>query len=62
MMTGIKPFLFCPEDTIDKRSKEDGVPYRYWRDAGFLFATPGNVVDYDIIEDYIYKKLPRFWD
>jgi hypothetical protein len=29
--------------------------------CGFLFATPGNVVDYDI-EDYIYKKLPRFWD
>jgi hypothetical protein len=58
----IKPFCFVPEDTIDKRSKEDGVPYRYWRDAGFLFATPGNVVDYDIIEDYISKKLPRFWD
>ncbi len=56
----IKPFLFCPEDTIDKRSKEDGVPYRYWRDAGFLFATPGNVVDYDIIEDYIYKNYHAF--
>jgi len=56
----IKPFLFCPEDTIDKRSKEDAVPYRYWRDAGFLFATPGNVVDYDIIEDYIYKNYHAF--
>jgi hypothetical protein len=31
-----------------KRSKEDGVPYHYWRDAGFLISTPGNVVD-DIV-------------
>jgi phage terminase large subunit-like protein len=56
----IKPFLFCPEDTIDKRSKEDQVPYRYWRDAGYLYATPGNVVDYDVIEDYIYKNYHIF--
>jgi phage terminase large subunit-like protein len=56
----IKPFLFCPEDTIDRRSKEDQVPYRYWRDAGFMYATPGNVVDYDIIEDYIYKNYNLF--
>jgi phage terminase large subunit-like protein len=56
----IKPFLFCPEDTIDRRSKEDQVPYRYWRDAGFLYATPGNVVDYDVIEDYIYKNYSLF--
>jgi phage terminase large subunit-like protein len=55
----LKVFLFCPEDTIDKRSKEDKVPYRYWCDKGWLIATPGNVVDYDIVEDYVkhnYKK------
>lgn len=55
----LKVFLFCPEDTIDKRSKEDKVPYRYWCDSGYIIATPGNVVDYDIVEDYVksnYKK------
>ncbi|WP_121665259.1 terminase large subunit [Mesonia aquimarina] len=26
------PFNFCPKDTIDKRSKEDRVPYRFWKD------------------------------
>ena len=55
----LKVFLFCPEDTIDKRSKEDKVPYRYWCDNGWLIATPGNVVDYDVVEDYVkhnYKK------
>jgi phage terminase large subunit-like protein len=55
----LRVFLFCPEDTIDKRSKEDSVPYRYWVNEGFMIATPGNVVDYDVIEDYVrinYKK------
>jgi phage terminase large subunit-like protein len=49
----LKPFYFCPEDTIDRRSKEDRVPYRQWRDAGYLISTPGNVVDYDVVEDYV---------
>lgn len=49
----LKPFFFCPEDTIETRSKEDRVPYKYWRDAGFLIATPGNVIDYNYIEDCI---------
>jgi phage terminase large subunit-like protein len=49
----LKVFLFCPEDTIDKRSKEDRVPYRYWRDAGYIISTPGEVCDYSIIEDVI---------
>ncbi len=55
----IKPFLFCPEETIDKRSKEDKVPYRMWRDLGYLIATPGDVVDYDIIEDYIKSNFRK---
>lgn len=28
----ILPFNFCPLDTIDQRSKEDKVPYRFWKD------------------------------
>jgi phage terminase large subunit-like protein len=56
----IKPFLFCPESTIDKRSKEDQVPYRFWRDQGYIIATPGDVVDYDVIEDYIKKYYYRY--
>jgi phage terminase large subunit-like protein len=26
---------FCPSDTIDKRSKEDRVPYRFWKDKNY---------------------------
>ncbi len=46
----LKVYLYCPEDTIDKRSKEDKVPYRYWCDSGYIIATPGEVCDYNIIE------------
>lgn len=49
----VKPFFFCPADTIDQRSKEDRVPYRYWRDQGYLIATPGNTIDYNYLEDTI---------
>lgn len=47
----IKPFLFCPLDTVDHRSKEDMVPYRYWVDEGFIEGTPGNTVDFERIKD-----------
>lgn len=49
----IKPYFFCPKDTVDTRSKEDRVPYRYWVDKGYMIATPGPVIDYDYIEDKI---------
>lgn len=51
----VKAFFFCPEASIDKRSKEDGVPYRAWRDAGLLISTPGDVVDYSIVESHVKK-------
>jgi len=51
----IKLFTFCPKATIDQRSKEDRVPYRYWADAGWLTATPGNTIDYDKIKETIQK-------
>ncbi len=71
----ILPFFFCPLDTIDKRSKEDRVPYRFWKDKKLneyidfegtalasenfwlhqtiLEATPGNVIDYQTVKDYV---------
>lgn len=54
------PYIFCPLDTIDKRSREDKVPYRYWADNGHMIATPGNQVDFDIVEDtilHVYRLL-----
>lgn len=44
------PRFFVPEESIDERAKRDGVPYPTWRDQGFLIATPGEVVDYDMVK------------
>lgn len=54
------PFLFCPQEGIDKRSKEDRVPYRYWADEKFIIATDGNQVDYGIVENKIIETFREY--
>lgn len=56
----IKPFFFCPADTIIRRSKQDRVPYRYWKDQGFLIATPGNTVDYTYLKDNVFDTNHKY--
>lgn len=43
-------WFWCPEEGIEQRSRVDGVPYADWVRDGFLIATPGNVTDYDYVE------------
>ena len=43
-------WFWVPEDSIDERTKKDGVPYRQWVDEGLMLATPGNVTDYNFIQ------------
>lgn len=50
---------FCPEDTV--RIKADSVGnYRKWKENLELIATPGNVIDYDTIQNYIISDAERF--
>lgn len=62
-----KLYCFCPEDTIEHRSKEDRVPYKYWsklkrenainnKDT-YLIATPGNMVDYHVVADVVSREV-----
>ena len=56
----LKTFFFCPEETIQRKSKEDRVPYDAWVKAGYLIATPGATVDYEEVENIIglhYNEL-----
>jgi phage terminase large subunit-like protein len=43
------PFFWIPRDTMREHEKSDRVPYSEWEKAGFLYATEGNVIDYDQI-------------
>lgn len=62
----LKVWCFCPADTIEKRSKEDRVPYLYWSNLKrenavddndtYLIATPGNMVDYSEVEKVVINQ------
>ncbi|TNB46529.1 terminase large subunit [Martelella lutilitoris] len=56
----VHPWFFCPEDNLRGRADRDGVPYPEWSEAGHITATPGNVVDYRVVEDQIRELCARF--
>lgn len=52
----LKAFFFCPEEMIARKTKEDRVPYDAWVKAGYIIATPGATVDYDVVEEVITEN------
>jgi len=44
---------FIPADNMDERVRTDHVPYDQWVKAGWMTATPGNVVDYTEVKKRI---------
>lgn len=44
---------FMPEDTLREKMRSDKVPYDTWVDLGYITLTPGAVVDYNFIKQYI---------
>lgn len=53
-------YSWCPEDGITRRSRLDRAPYRVWADQGWLRPTPGAVVDYDHVAEFIRQLCKRF--
>lgn len=49
----VHPWFFCPEDNLQRRADKDGVPYPLWAEQEFIIPTPGNVIDFRIVEDKI---------
>jgi phage terminase large subunit-like protein len=41
--------FWTPADTLTDREDIDRVPYRQWRDEGYLLTTPGKTVDYSFV-------------
>jgi phage terminase large subunit-like protein len=44
---------WLPEESLQKRSETDGVPYQQWVDEGWIQLTPGRTTRYDLIRKYI---------
>ncbi len=51
----VKCNFYMPEAMIGAHKKTDRTPYDDWQRLGYLTATPGNVVDYEYIENDILK-------
>jgi len=56
----VLPRFWIPEDNMLERCKNDGVPYDVWKKAGYLTATPGNVIDYDWILEELEQDAEQF--
>ncbi|EAQ23226.1 phage Terminase [Roseovarius sp. 217] len=56
----VHPWFFCPEDNLRDRGDRHGVDYVSWAEEGFIIPTPGNVVDFRMIEDHIRNLFARF--
>ncbi len=56
----VHPWYFCPADNLRNRAERDGVPYPLWAERGFITPTPGNVVDFRVVEDTIRTLCTRF--
>jgi phage terminase large subunit-like protein len=52
--------VFCPADTIKRRSSEDNVGYDRWANEGWLTKTPGNATDYGFVREEIGQLAEKF--
>lgn len=54
-------WFWVPEENTHAREKKDRVPYTQWIREGWITATPGNVIDYDVIRADI-NRLGKQYD
>ena len=54
--------FWMPEKSIERRAQEDGIDYPSWARAreGFLFTTPGDIVDHDAILTFVLALTKRY--
>lgn len=52
--------FWVPEDGIEKRARNDRVPYDVWAKQGLITATPGNITDYEALRRDFTALRQRF--
>ncbi len=55
-----KAWHWVPEDLVTEATEKRNIPYQTWVDQGWLLTTPGNVTDYDYIQEKI-EDLAAFY-
>ncbi len=52
--------FFIPSEIIMEREGKEKIPFSSWINKGLVTATPGNVTDYDFIEQQILEDAERY--
>lgn len=52
----VKQMYWIPEDLLEKRVREDKIPYDIWIEKGFMRTCPGNRMHYKYVVDW-YREL-----
>ena len=53
----VKPFFFLPSAIIDKKTKEENVPYRQWADDGNIYVVGEDTINMDDMIQTVQKVL-----
>lgn len=56
----VRPFFFAPLNGIEERSRRDRTPYDLWAQQGWLEATPGSTVDYELVAQRMLDLADRY--
>lgn len=56
----VMQMYWIPEDLLESREADDKVPYRIWRDLGWLRTCPGNKVHYRYVVDWFSEVRDEY--
>lgn len=54
------PHFFMPSEVVEKRIKEDNVPYEIWIKKGFVTLTEGNQNDFSLVTQWFMKMIQTY--
>lgn len=55
----IKQMYFIPEATVDKKTKEDKIPYDKWKELGWLRTSEGSRVNYTDVTNWFIEQVEK---
>lgn len=56
----VRTRFYCPEDKAEERTRIDKVPYLDWAKEGHLILTPGDIIDFEYIEEDIIDAVGKY--
>lgn len=56
----VRWWFWIPGDQIEKREKNDGVPYRVWQTSNHIELIPGEVVDIEVVQDRLVSIFNEY--